>query len=120
MTTDAGGRGRFGWAMYDWAAQPFFTIVLTFIFGPYFINQVMADPIAGQAWWANTQTIVGLVMALTAPVLGAYADEVGPRKPWVVGFSLLCVAGSALLWFAEPGGSDSDALLMFAGSFVLV
>jgi len=25
-----------GWMMFDWATQPFFTLGLTFIFGPYF------------------------------------------------------------------------------------
>ena len=34
---------RFGWAVYDWAAQPFFTIIFTFVFGPYFVNFVVAD-----------------------------------------------------------------------------
>ena len=27
-------RGIFGWMMFDWAAQPFFTVVITFVFGP--------------------------------------------------------------------------------------
>ena len=84
-------RGRFGWVMYDWSAQPFFTIILTFIFGPYFVNAVAANPQEGQTLWANAQTFAGLAMALTAPFLGAYADESGPRKPWVIGFSLLCI-----------------------------
>ena len=25
-----------GWMMFDWATQPFYTLGLTFIFGPYF------------------------------------------------------------------------------------
>jgi len=25
-----------GWMSFDWAAQPFYTLGLTFIFGPYF------------------------------------------------------------------------------------
>tara|TARA_B110000881_G_scaffold171236_1_gene154964 strand:+ start:151 stop:369 length:219 start_codon:yes stop_codon:yes gene_type:complete len=31
-----------GWAMFDWATQPFYTLGLTFIFGPYFAS-VSAD-----------------------------------------------------------------------------
>ena len=27
-------RGIFSWMLFDWAAQPFFTVVLTFILGP--------------------------------------------------------------------------------------
>ena len=30
----ASGRGIWGWMFFDWAAQPFFTVVTTFIFGP--------------------------------------------------------------------------------------
>ena len=96
-----GFKARFGWAMYDWAAQPFFTIVFTFIFGPYFVNAVAADPQAGQTLWANIQTYAGLIMAVSAPFLGAYADASGPRKPWVIGFSTLCIAACAALACCE-------------------
>ena len=27
-----------GWVMFDWATQPFYTLGLTFIFGPYFAS----------------------------------------------------------------------------------
>ena len=69
----AGFKARLGWAMYDWAAQPFFTIIFTFIFGPYFVNVVIGDAAAGQALWGDTQTIAGLIMAFMAPVLGSLA-----------------------------------------------
>ena len=107
-------RGRFGWVMYDWAAQPFFTIILTFIFGPYFVNAVASNPQEGQSLWANAQTFAGLAMALTAPFLGAYADESGPRKPWVIGFSLLCIFSCFGLWFAEPNANDPAIYLVIA------
>ena len=103
---------RFGWAMYDWAAQPFFTIIFTFVFGPYFVNFVVADATEGQSVWANVQTYAGIAMALTAPFLGAYADASGPRKPWVVGFSVLCMAACASLWLAVPQASEATISLM--------
>ena len=53
-------------------------------------------------------------MALTAPFLGAYADESGPRKPWVIGFSLLCIFSCFGLWFAEPNASDVAIYLVIA------
>jgi UMF1 family MFS transporter len=31
--------------MFDWAAQPFFTVVITFIFGPYFVSRLVTDPV---------------------------------------------------------------------------
>ncbi len=57
-------RGIFGWMMFDWAAQPFFTVVLTFIFGPYFVSQLSADPNLGQAGWGYAVTAASLINAL--------------------------------------------------------
>jgi len=45
----ASGRGIWGWMFFDWAAQPFFTVVTTFIFGPYVVSRMAADPAMGQA-----------------------------------------------------------------------
>ncbi|RYE62235.1 MAG: MFS transporter, partial [Oxalobacteraceae bacterium] len=38
-----GRRGIWGWMLFDWAAQPFFTVVITFIFGPYFVARLTDD-----------------------------------------------------------------------------
>jgi MFS transporter, UMF1 family len=107
MPMNVDSKGRFGWAMYDWAAQPFFTIIITFVFGPYFMAHVASDPLQGQSDWANAQAVAGFLLAITAPFLGSYADESGPRKPWVVGFSVVAIIATASLWFAEPGASPS-------------
>ena len=37
--------GIWGWMFFDWAAQPFFTVVTTFIFGPYFVSRLTSDPV---------------------------------------------------------------------------
>ena len=100
-------KARFGWAMYDWAAQPFFTIIFTFIFGPYFVNHVVGDAQAGQILWADIQVYAGFSMALLAPFLGAYADISGPRKPWVFRFSALCIVACLSLWFAVPDAGET-------------
>ena len=77
----------------------------------------------GQAWarWsvhsaAGVSTLAALIEAValaTAPVLGAIADAVGPRKPWVLAFSALYVVGAAGLWGAAPGLADPTAILAF-------
>ena len=36
MTAISQKRRIWGWMMFDWASQPFYTLLLTFIFGPYF------------------------------------------------------------------------------------
>ena len=45
----AGRLGIAGWMLFDWAAQPFYTVVTTFVFGPYFVTRMASDPAAGQA-----------------------------------------------------------------------
>ncbi|QEI11212.1 MFS transporter [Cellvibrio japonicus] len=92
-----------GWMLFDWAAQPFFTVIITFIFGPYFVSRLVADPVTGQAFWGYTITISGVVIALFAPVLGAIADACGPRKPWLAFFALIKVSALVSLWWAVPG-----------------
>ena len=32
-----------GWVLFDWAAQPYYTLILTFLFAPYFANAVVGD-----------------------------------------------------------------------------
>jgi len=57
----ASGRGIWGWMFFDWAAQPFFTVVTTFIFGPYFVSRMASDPAAGQAAWGYAIAAAGFV-----------------------------------------------------------
>ncbi|MQY45990.1 MFS transporter [Rhizobiales bacterium RZME27] len=89
--------------LFDWAAQPFFTVVTTFIFGPYFVARMTEDPVAAQAAWSNMATVSSLLIAILSPVLGSIADESGSRKPWIAFFAVIKVASLAMLWFAAPG-----------------
>ncbi|MDA1131620.1 MAG: MFS transporter [Proteobacteria bacterium] len=100
---DAGGtRGRFAWALYDWAGQAFHTLIVTFVFAAYFSQGIVGDDVRGQELWGAASSISGLFVALLAPIIGAVADAGGPRKPWLLAFSAIAAAASALLWWAEP------------------
>jgi len=90
---------------YDWAAQPFFTVVLTFIFGPYFVSRLVDDPVMGQAAWGYTVMISGFVIAFLSPVLGSIADASGSRKKWIGCFAVVQISALSLLWFAAPGSA---------------
>jgi UMF1 family MFS transporter len=104
--------GIAGWVLFDLASQPFFTLVTTFIFAPYFAAHVAADPARGQALWGYATGAAGLTIAVLAPVLGAIADESGRRKAWIAGFSVLLVMGSAALWLAVPGAPAAVPLAL--------
>lgn len=89
--------------MFDWANQPYFTVITTFIFAPYFTSKVIGDPVEGQSLWGFTTAFSAVIVALGAPFLGAIADVGGRRKPWLFAFQLLLAAGCAFLWLAQPG-----------------
>ena len=100
------------WWMFDWANQPYNTLLLTFIFAPYFASAVAPDPVTGQALWGWMLALTGICIALTAPVLGAIADSAGRWRPWLLLWSTLYVIGAAGLWWAVPGAESLWPILL--------
>lgn len=110
--TEAPRRAIFGWVLFDWACQPFFTLVTTFIYAPYFASAVAGDPARGQALWGFATGAAGLVIALTSPFVGAVADATGRRKPWIAAFGVLLIVGSLGLWLGVPGGEQTIPIVL--------
>lgn len=113
----ADARAVLSWILFDWAAQPFFTLVTTFVFAPFFASRLAATPAEGQALWGYTTAAAGIVIALLSPVLGAMADAGGRRKRWIAAFSALLVGGSMMLWLGVPGRPETIAPVL--AGFVL-
>lgn len=110
-----------GWYFFDWASQPYNTLLLTFIFGPYFAEVARghymgagldeeAAKAAAQAYWGWGLAIASFSIAVLAPLLGAIADGTGRRLVWVWTFSAFYVVGSAGLWWVAPGGGEGMLL----------
>jgi UMF1 family MFS transporter len=108
------------WIFFDWAAQPYFTLITTFVFAPYFATHVASDPASGQALWGFATAAAGLMIALMSPVLGAIADASGRRKPWIAAFGALLVIGSCLMWFGKPGDASVIPPLLLAYAIATV
>ena len=106
------------WCLYDWANSAYPTVVLTFVFAAYFTGAVATDPQQGTAVWGQTLSLSALLVALISPLLGAIADHSKRRKPWLAGFTLLCIAASAALWQIrpEPGFIVLALALVFLGN----
>ncbi len=115
-----------GWMMFDWASQPYNTLLLTFIFGPFFaeivIDRLMDEGAnhetaraQAQVYWGYGLTVAGVLIALLAPILGAIADSTGRRLPWIWVFSLAYVTGAAGLWFSAPEQFSTITILFFFG-----
>ena len=119
-----------GWMMFDWATQPFFTLGLTFIFGPYFavvaaeafLNNGMDKDTAAasaQTIWSWGQAVSGIFVAIIGILAGAYADSTGQRMPWIWAASIVFVICSWLLWYMVPDGSAMwSSLIIFSIAFV--
>ncbi len=90
------------WSLYDWGSSAFSSIIQTFVFAAYFKQAVTRGSGMGDAQWGQAIGCAGLVVAVGGPLLGAVADQTGRRKPWIAGFTWLCVLATALLWFVQP------------------
>ena len=97
---------------FDWASQPYHTVLTTFIFGPYFASVVADNPTTGQEQWGWMLSATGLVIAVFAPILGAWADSSGNKSTWIVLFSALYVAGAWALWWAAPDTTHLNWILL--------
>jgi UMF1 family MFS transporter len=101
-----------GWFFFDWASQPYNTLLLTFIFGPY-VNELIGNGAEAQTAWAFGITVAGIIIAVLAPVLGAMADVAGNRMRWIWLFSVMYVVGAYGLWWADPNDFNLTATLFF-------
>ena len=103
------------WFLYDWASQPFFTLITTFVFAPYFAARIASNSVDGQELWGYAAAIAGLIIAFLSPSLGAAADVSGRRKPWIAFFSVLIVIGSALIvvWRTRSTALNPDHINCF-------
>lgn len=107
-------RALVGWVLFDWAAQPFYTLVLTFLFAPYFANAVVGDAAKGQAIWGYAAAVAGVLVGIGSPFLGAVADNGGRRKPWIALFAVILIAAMCGLWLAKPGSTGATLWLVVA------
>ena len=91
------------WSLYDFANQPFTTIIVTFIYSSFFIKFISFNEQAGTILWANSVAITSVIVALLSPVLGVIADSKGYRKFFFTFFTLIASIFSMLLFFPEQG-----------------
>lgn len=96
-------RGAFSWALFEWARNPWVLLGTIYVFAPYISNVVIGDPIKGQALISSWHKTAGIIIALTAPFLGAATDRMGRRKPLLAVAIAVLAAAIAVKWFALPG-----------------
>lgn len=106
--------------MWDWGAQPFNTVITTFVFAVYLTSESFGDTNTTSTALAIGTAVSGLLVALLAPVLGQNSDRTGRGvrnlriQTWVL------AALSASLFFVkpEPGFLVLGLVLLGAGSII--
>ena len=110
-------RRTLAWAFYDWANSSFATVVIAGFF-PVFFSEFWA---AGLDAGRSTQLLgyvssaASLILVLTAPVLGALADQLGAKKRFLLGFTLLGVLSTGALYWLQAGHWGAALALYLAG-----
>ena len=110
-TPAASPLGYYSWAFGQAARDPFYIMVVIYIFFPYFSAVVVGDPVRGQSLIGYINASVGFVLAATILFLGAIADTVGRRKPWILVTYGTIAIGGFLLWWVKPG---SEGLSLYS------
>ena len=98
--------------MYDFANQPFTTIILTFVYSTFFTDFIASNPEKGAVLWGRAVTICSIIIAVLSPIMGAIADSGGYRKVFLIFWTWVCVFFSFLLYFPLQG-QVFEALLFF-------
>jgi MFS transporter, UMF1 family len=100
------------WAVFEFARNPYFMLIVTYVFPPYFAQYIVGDPVIGQATVADATGWAGVIGALTAPLLGAMMDKGGRRKPVMALFIGMLVVSGLSLWFSTPGSVDAAGVFL--------
>jgi UMF1 family MFS transporter len=94
--------------LWDWAEQPYPTIIQTFIFATYITSTLFTtdgnkDALVAQLGWAGA--IAGLAVAISAPIFGRRSDTAGRRKFWLLANSSILILLMVASYFVEPNPS---------------
>jgi UMF1 family MFS transporter len=92
------------WALYEWAQQPYWALIATFIFTPYFAAGFVGDAARGQSLLGYAGAVSGLAIAVFSPWSGPASTPGAILAP---GWSAWPFRSS---WPAPPcGGGPGDA-----------
>ncbi|HIC89416.1 MAG TPA: MFS transporter [Anaerolineae bacterium] len=93
------------WAMYDWANSAFATTIMAAVLPPFF-SKVAGSTLPGNlatVYWGYTATVAMLIIAVSAPILGAIADYTGSKKRFLAGFAIMGILFTIMLYFVSQG-----------------
>ena len=116
----AGVRRRevWAWAMYDFANSGYTTVVVTAVFNAYFVAEVAGNAPWATFLWTTALAVSNLLVMVSAPALGAYADARAAKKPLLAVTTAGCVLFTAALALTDRGDiALAFMLVAFSGFF---
>ena len=103
------------WAFYDWANSAFATTVMAGFFPIFFKSYWATDLTDAESTFVigSANSIVGLLIAVSAPVMGAFADAGNSKKTLLLTFALLGIISTGYLFFV-PESSWKFAIIFYS------
>ncbi len=110
--------GTKSWILYDWANSSFALMVQTAIFPIFFKSDYLAGGL-GEAestyWLGISASIASLLVAVSAPFLGAIGDLGGLRKKMLGGFLIAALLSTAGIYLLGQGQWKWASVLYIVG-----
>ncbi|GAA0490577.1 MFS transporter [Salinibacillus aidingensis] len=106
------------WMLYDWANSAFATTMMAAVL-PVFYSDYYASNLSDQtatSYWAYTQSIAVLIVAILAPVLGAISDYSQAKKKFLRFFAYMGILASILFAVVGEGQYLFASILMVIAS----
>lgn len=92
------------WVLFDFANSVFPAVIVSVVFQRFYVQLVVGNETGqGTAWWGAALSTSALIVALSAPILGAIADRAGVRKRLMAGYVAVCVLAVMSFSFLGPG-----------------
>lgn len=92
------------WVLFDFANSIYPAVIVTAVYSAFYVSTVVGgEGGEGELWWGSAVSLSALVVALSAPLLGAIADRSGLRKRFMAVYVALCLVGVSLLTTVGPG-----------------
>ena len=107
----------FAWAIFEWARNPYYNVIVIYVFATYFSQVIMGGGAEGQAAVARVIEIAGYIMAVSAPILGIVVDKGGGKKGFAfVALLVLGLCALGLGW-VKPG---MDNVVLFGMTLMII
>ncbi|RPI45597.1 MAG: MFS transporter [Betaproteobacteria bacterium] len=103
--------------MFDFANSGYTTVVITAIFNAYFVAEIAGNAHWATLAWTATLGVSYVLIIITAPALGAYADVYACKKRVLAVTTAGCIVFTATLAAAGPGDIALAVALLIAANY---